>query len=510
MRRFFKEKRYLHWTIYLLVFFVSFLTLTEWVFSQPVQAPMPLGSIRVQVTLEDFGNPFTGLMLNNISVKLERVNPPGLPQEAITDLKGIAVFNNLPPGVYRLIISKNGYRTQIVQVNLKPGETKFIMVTLEAVVKKNPIIGRRTVGNFYNPAEDKVYVAYARKSNLPPGVPDVGGELTERSAILHGWNPLEEEWKMEKYIKHARADQRLLLFAVNGLAVLSLPNDGKVKAAVPLQEYKPYLIYAHPNFKKLYVLDMTGKFLSISVSDDHKILNQFSLGANALPTDIKYFGGKLYITAMTPDPEIILVDASRDIPIKSVKLPPMSNGVMGQVFGIDVAYDGSKVFVSYGTSTQGELLILDPHSLRVVSRVKVGAQPMGVVSPDGRRVYVANYSDNSVSVVDAWRSREVGRIHTGINPSRILLHPSIRYIYVSNRGSSSVSIIDVFTNRILANIQVGNGPTWMDCTPDGRRIYVVNTSSKNVSVIDGRRNVVIANSPENPFSTPYSVAVLKN
>ena len=212
---------------------------------------------------------------------------------------------------------------------------------------------------------------------------------------------------------------------------------------------------------------------------------------------------------MTPDPEIIIIDAARDTPIRSVKLPPMKNGVMGQVFGIDIAYDGSRVFVSYGTSTQGELLILDPHSFRVVKRVEVGAQPMGVVSPDGRRVYVANYNDNSVSVVDAWRGVEVGRIHTGINPTRVLLHPSIKYIYVSNRGSGTVSLIDVFTNRIMANIQVGDGPTAMACTPDGRKIYVVNTASKNVSVIDGTRNVVIATTPENPFSTPYSVAVVR-
>ncbi len=466
-----------------------------------------LGAIAVQINLENFGNPYNAMLLNGTVVKLEPVPPtPGIPQQVTTDFKGRADFYNLPAGIYKLTVYHTGYRPQIIQLKLGPGERKFVTVTLEAISKGNPLVGKFTIGDRYNPAEDRVYVAYARRSKTPPGVPEYQ-DVPEKAAILHGWNPMKEEWEMERYLRTARVDQRLLLQAINGLAILSMVNDGRVKAAVPLSGYKPYILAFHPYGKKLYVLDMSGNLLILNVDDDNRIVNRYSLGGNAMPTSIKVTNSFAYITAMTPDPEVIKVDTVKDIPVKSVKLPPLSSGVMGQVYGVEVSYDGSKLFVTYGTTTEGELLIMDASSLRIISRVKVGPTPMGVASPDGRRVYVANYNGGSVSVVDAWNSVEVGRIHTGINPVKVKVHPSLRYVYVCNRGSDYVTLIDVFTNRMLANIQVGKGPVDLDFSPDGKRLYVVNSDSGNVSIIDTSVNAVIANSPENPFSTPYSVAV---
>jgi YVTN family beta-propeller protein len=81
-----------------------------------------------------------------------------------------------------------------------------------------------------------------------------------------------------------------------------------------------------------------------------------------------------------------------------------------------------------------------------------------VVSPDGRRVYVANGAAGVVSIVDPEAGREVGTIPVGRRPWGVDLSDDGRWLVVANGVSGSVSVIDVREARVVRDIPVGRLP----------------------------------------------------
>ena len=64
------------------------------------------------------------------------------------------------------------------------------------------------------------------------------------------------------------------------------------------------------------------------------------------------------------------------------------------------------------------------------------------LSADGRRLYVANTTSNTVGVIDTLRRREIDQIAVGIEPVSLALRPDGRQLFVANHVSDSVNVID--------------------------------------------------------------------
>jgi YVTN family beta-propeller protein len=111
--------------------------------------------------------------------------------------------------------------------------------------------------------------------------------------------------------------------------------------------------------------------------------------------------------------------------------------------------------------------------------------------------YVANRFDNTVSVIDTATKMVVATIPVGNNPSGIAVSPDGKRVYVANSGSNNVSMIDT-TSCAVATVPVGNSSLAIAVTPDGTRAYVANSTMNIlrgngiVSVIDTAGNTVMA------------------
>jgi YVTN family beta-propeller protein len=80
------------------------------------------------------------------------------------------------------------------------------------------------------------------------------------------------------------------------------------------------------------------------------------------------------------------------------------------------------------------------------------------LSSDGRRLYVANTTSNTVGVVDTLRQREVEEIAVGLEPVSLALRPDGLELFVSNHVSDSVDVIDTdpaspTRHRVVATLQ---------------------------------------------------------
>lgn len=123
----------------------------------------------------------------------------------------------------------------------------------------------------------------------------------------------------------------------------------------------------------------------------------------------------------------------------------------------------------------------------VLSEIPVGVEPTElVVSPDGRRLFVAIQETNSVSVVDLTAGAATDLpISTDPAPTGLGLVPDGTRLYVGSPGSDTVTVIDTETGkRVGSPLTAVTNPEGLAVTPDGRRVYVANDTATTVTVID--------------------------
>lgn len=477
-----------------------------------------LGQIRGTIMLDYSVTPGVGSGTApglGVSVYLEPIPPtPGLPQQTLTNSSASFEFINLAPGKYKLTVSKPQFKTQVIEIDINPGDIKIVNIVLNPEKRRD--LDSTTVGLNYDPNNDRVYIAVPSDYDTPGGIPPSAGpeDMQDLAAIQYGANPLE--YADRKYFTMYGQDGIFMGNAINGLAIMSTQTDGKIKANVNIGS-RVHLLAFNKNYSKLYALDFKSNFYVISPNNNNKIINKFSLSTENLPSDIVVGDNFVYVSLMGPEPKITMIDSSRDFPVNSIilsKNPKLSKIAFSsssilQPQGLALSYDQSKLFATFGDSNVGYLLILNAKTLEVESYIKVGSMPLGVATPDGRRIYVANYNDNTVSLIDAKNNIEVGRFRTGYKPSKIVVHPSLKYVYVSNEGSNYISVIDVLASKILFNIQVKDGPTYMGISPYGDKLYVSCKGSKTVCVVDLVKNMMIAESVPALYATPAGIAVKK-
>ena len=83
-----------------------------------------------------------------------------------------------------------------------------------------------------------------------------------------------------------------------------------------------------------------------------------------------------------------------------------------------------------------------PGGYTVTATIGVGTYPDGVaVDPAAGTVYVANYGDGTVSVINAATSTVIATIPVGGSPSAVAVDPATRTVYLANRGAGTVSVI---------------------------------------------------------------------
>ncbi len=112
-----------------------------------------------------------------------------------------------------------------------------------------------------------------------------------------------------------------------------------------------------------------------------------------------------------------------------------------------------------------------------------GSSPNSLVAGPGR-VYVSNATNDSISVIDAQLGKITRTIRLeldprlaslrGIIPFGLALSPDGRRLYVAESGINAVAVIDTEHDTVLGHIPVGWFPSKIAVSPDGRSLIVAN------------------------------------
>jgi YVTN family beta-propeller protein len=110
-----------------------------------------------------------------------------------------------------------------------------------------------------------------------------------------------------------------------------------------------------------------------------------------------------------------------------------------------------------------------------VTEIGTGNMPCAAaVDEDRGEVYVANYVDGSVTVIDADRGIVRGTIVVGRHPEAIAVDVAKGLVYVANTLDGSVSVIDARTRRVVKTVAAGEHPYAIAVDTRTHRVYVAN------------------------------------
>jgi YVTN family beta-propeller protein len=161
--------------------------------------------------------------------------------------------------------------------------------------------------------------------------------------------------------------------------------------------------------------------------------------------------------------------------------------------------EGLNTRVYTANESSNTVTVLDGDSFQVIGDIDTlnyGAHDLAL-SRDGKQLWVTNLANGRVSVIDTESRTTVASIYTGTRAHVVALTNNNKHAWVANIADNTISIIDTTIFRILGTIPVGKGPMGIAFSRDGKFAYV-STQDKMVNVIDTSAHQVIKQIPVGP------------
>ena len=172
--------------------------------------------------------------------------------------------------------------------------------------------------------------------------------------------------------------------------------------------------------------------------------------------------------------------------------------------------------------TSNTVSVIDPSSNTLLGVIKLGDPLPGALSPlyrgellvhglgyspDGQTVAVVSIASNSVTLIDTRTNRIKAKIYVGRSPHEAFFTPDGRELWVTVRGENYVSVIDPVLMKETRRIKLANGPGMTMFGPDGRYAFVCSSFTPELAVIDAASHRILARLPQaSPFCPNIAVS----
>jgi YVTN family beta-propeller protein len=256
------------------------------------------------------------------------------------------------------------------------------------------------------------------------------------------------------------------IYVVNSASDTVSVIDGamqSVVATIPAGKM-PYAIAVDPGLHRVLVMNTYSSFVT-SIDEATNRAEPLPLGSK----DAVAVDGRLHRAYLLgyEDPALTVLDETS----RTTRRAP---AVM-HLWGLAVDEERS---ILYATEAQNRSLLVLREKTGAETTISVGAMPCAAaVDPHSGLVYVLNYADDSVTVVQSSPGKTLATIPVGSRPEAIAIDPNRDRIYVANTHSNSVSIIDGYARKVIATVPAGRNPYAISIDPDQNAVYVANFGS---------------------------------
>lgn len=222
------------------------------------------------------------------------------------------------------------------------------------------------------------------------------------------------------------------------------------------------------------------------------------LGVAVLPGDqglavSRFLGGRI---ARLPPPSGKAPEPVRvPVPVDDRSTGEGPSLIVGPLPGVSGSPGGRFLIAVEGAN---RLRVLDPRGFRLVEEYPTGRRPFPpAFTSNGQKVFVPDYDDGTVTVVDLEKRRVVATVPVGKKPSGGAVLPGDAEYAVAVRGEDRIAFVSTTRYEVLGTLSegIGKSPFSVVVAPDGVRALVNNTASHDVSVIDLHARRVVARIP---------------
>lgn len=165
---------------------------------------------------------------------------------------------------------------------------------------------------------------------------------------------------------------------------------------------------------------------------------------------------------------------------------------MENAFKSGLAWDSNRKRLYALNINQGKLLAIAEDGQTNIE-LDLGGRPYDVqISPRNGLVYVSDWSERRVLVVDPDKLTIAARITVGEHPNQLAFHPTDNRLFVACGSSNGVWVIDskrgVVTETIMTSLfplaPEGSTPDALAISPDGKNLLVANADNNCIAVAD--------------------------
>lgn len=142
--------------------------------------------------------------------------------------------------------------------------------------------------------------------------------------------------------------------------------------------------------------------------------------------------------------------------------------------------------------TDSEAAHVNPH---LVDTIGLGTPFALAVETDANLIYTANNSGNTVSLIDGASNHLLATVAVGDGPSALAINPVTGFLYVANYRDFSISVLDR-SLKVVAELPISPPPQEVAVNPVTNRIYVM--AGSKLYVLEGGGNTITAVLPITP------------
>src|SRR5262245_47788126 len=172
--------------------------------------------------------------------------------------------------------------------------------------------------------------------------------------------------------------------------------------------------------------------------------------------------------------------------------------------------------------TSNTVSVIDPSSNKLLGVIRLGDPVPGALSalykgqllvhglgysPDSKTLAVVSIASNSVTLIDTATNKVQGTVYVGRSPHEPFFTPNGRELWVTVRGQDYVSVIDPKAMKEIRRIHLANGPGMTMFGPDGRYGFVCSSFTPELAVVDVKSHQIVKRLPQaSPFCPNIAVS----
>ena len=172
--------------------------------------------------------------------------------------------------------------------------------------------------------------------------------------------------------------------------------------------------------------------------------------------------------------------------------------------------------------TSNTVSVIDPAENKLLGTIRLGDPVPGALtplykgqllvhglgySPDSKTLAVVSVGSNAVTLIETATNKIKGTVYVGRSPHEAFFTADGRELWVTVRGENYVSVIDPAQMKETRRIELANGPGMTMFGPDGKYAFVCSSFTPELAVIDVATQKIIKRLPqESPFSPNIAIS----